>query len=73
MERGLRAKTGVIDDACNMTKEEISEVLQKLKYSMDKAVKIANKNTIRNEKGYVIIPKDDEWRNEDSYDEIMDK
>jgi hypothetical protein len=28
---------------------------------MDKAVKLANKNTIRNEQGFVILSKDDWW------------
>jgi hypothetical protein len=29
MKRGLRAKTGVIDDACNLTNEEREDQLQK--------------------------------------------
>jgi hypothetical protein len=46
---------------------------QKLKNNMDKAVKIANKNTIRNEQGYVVLRKDDEWLNDTEYDEIIEK
>ncbi|NRU52419.1 hypothetical protein [Clostridium beijerinckii] len=42
---------------------------QRLNENMDKAVKLAERNTIRNEQGYVVITKDDEWRNDGEYDE----
>jgi hypothetical protein len=71
MERGKRRELNLYEDACNMSIEEIDRVLdnyksdkiqelhQKLNDNMDKAVKLANKNTIRNEQGFVILSKDD--------------
>lgn len=45
----------------------IKKLQEKLSLNMNKAVSLANKNTIRNQQGYVTIPKDDEWRNEDDW------
>jgi hypothetical protein len=46
--------------------EDNLKILQeKLHNNMDKAVELANKDIVRNEKGHVIISKDDEWRDEE--------
>jgi hypothetical protein len=47
----------------------IQELQRKLSLNMDKAVLLAEKNTIRNEQGYVVLCKDDEWRDEDEWEE----
>lgn len=45
--------------------EENKELESKLSLNMNKAVLFANKNTTQNEQGYVVLKKDDEWRDED--------
>ncbi|NRU52567.1 hypothetical protein [Clostridium beijerinckii] len=47
----------------------IQELQKKLSLNMNKAVLLAEKNTIRNEQGYVVLRKDDEWRDEDEWEE----
>jgi hypothetical protein len=47
------------------------KILQQKLNNMDKAVKLAEKNTVRNEQGQVVITKDDEWFN-DNIDEIIE-
>lgn len=42
-----------------MSNKRIEELQEKLSLNMDKAVKLAEDNTIRNEQGYVILSKDD--------------
>jgi hypothetical protein len=85
MERGKRRELNLYEDACNMSIEEINRILdnyktdkiqelhQKLNNNMDKAVKLANENTIRNEQGFVVVSKDDEWISEDDYSENLEK
>jgi hypothetical protein len=46
----------------------IQELQKKLSLNMNKAVLLAEKNTIRNEQGYVVLRKDDEWRDEDEWE-----
>jgi tRNA G26 N,N-dimethylase Trm1 len=43
--------------------KRIEKLQQKLNDNMDKAVKLAEDNTTRNEQGHVVITKEDEWRN----------
>lgn len=47
----------------------IQELQKRLSLNMNKAVLLAEKNTIRNEQGYVVLRKDDEWRDEDEWEE----
>jgi hypothetical protein len=50
--------------------DRIQELQQKLSDNMDKAVKLAEKNTPRNEQGYVVIGKDDEWNEDKEYEKF---
>lgn len=54
-----------------MSNQRIDELQKRLNKNMDKAVKLAEKNSPRNEKGHVVLKKDDEWRNDD-YDNYDD-
>ncbi|OSA92823.1 UNVERIFIED_ORG: hypothetical protein B2H93_13430 [Clostridium botulinum] len=47
----------------------IQELQNRLSLNMNKAVLFAERNTTRNEQGYVVLKKDDEWRNEDEWEE----
>lgn len=47
----------------------IQALQNKLMLNMDKAVLLANKNTIRNKQGYVVLKQDDEWRIEEDGEE----
>ncbi|WP_259599703.1 hypothetical protein [Clostridium botulinum] len=39
----------------------IQELQNRLSLNMNKAVLFAERNTTRNEQGYVVLKKDDEW------------
>jgi len=47
---------------------KIQELQKRLALNMNKAVILANQNTIRNQQGHVVMTKDDEWRDEDDWD-----
>ena len=47
----------------------IQELQNRLSLNMNNAVLFANRNTTQNEQGYVVLKKDDEWRNEDEWGE----
>lgn len=47
----------------------IQELQRKLSLNMNKAVSLANKNTVRDQHGHVVLKADDEWRNDDGWDE----
>lgn len=59
---------GKINGGVNMN-ARIQELQKRLSLNMNKAVLLAEKNTIRNEQGYVVLRKDDEWRDEDEWEE----
>jgi len=51
-----------------MNNKRIEELQQRLNNNMDKAVRLAEKNCIRNKDGHVVLTKDDEWRDDIEYD-----
>lgn len=60
------------DDLYNQINREkkysLEELQEKLKENLDKAVQFAEKNTIRNSEGKVVISEDDIWREDDGED-----
>jgi ribosomal protein L29 len=55
MERGLRAKTNIIEDACGLSREEINKYLKENKKRL---FKDAEKQRNVDDLGRIIIPKD---------------
>jgi hypothetical protein len=68
----INAETGIkkvhsVNGVCSMN-ANIKKLQEKLSNNMNKAVSLANKNTIRNQNGHAVISKDDEWRHDDGWD-----
>lgn len=61
-------RVSMLDGGVSMS-ARIQELQKKLSLNMSKAVLLAKRNTIRNEQGYVVLSKDDEWRDEDEWEE----